>query len=55
MLLWHDKVPFWYSLMLKKFLFLPNHSIRVCIKGKIINRGVGHGLEIPNEYVFYGN
>ena len=41
--------------MLKKFLFLPNHSIRVCIKGKIINRGVGHGLEIPNEYVFYGN
>ena len=41
--------------MFKKFLFLPNHSIRVCIKGKIINRGVGHGLEIPTEYVFCGN
>ena len=41
--------------MLKKFISLPNHSIRVCVKGKRINRGVGYGLEIPAEYMFYGN
>ena len=35
--------------------FSPNHSIRVCVKGKRINRGVGYGLEIPAEYIFYGN
>ena len=41
--------------MFKKCLFLPNHSIRVCVKGKRINRGVGDRLEIPAEYIFYGN
>ena len=41
--------------MLKKFLSLPNYSIRVHVKGKRINRGVGYGLEIPAEYLFYGN
>ena len=41
--------------MFKNFLSLPNHSIRVCVKGKRINRGVGYGLEIPTEYIFYGN
>ena len=41
--------------MLKKFLPLPNYSIRVHVKGKRINRGVGYGLEIPAEYLFYGN
>ena len=41
--------------MFKKFLSPPNHSIKVCIKGKRINRGVGYGLEIPAEYIFYGN
>ena len=55
MLIWHGQVPFCYSLMFKKFLSLPNHSIRVCVKGKRINRGVGYGLEIPAEYIFYGN
>ena len=54
-LLWHEQVPFCYSLMLQKFIFLPNHSIRVCAKGKRINLGVGNGLEIPAEYIFYGN
>ena len=34
---------------------LPNHSIIVCAKGKIINRGVGYWLEIPAEYILYGN
>ena len=41
--------------MFKKFLSLPNHSIRVFVKGKRIDRGVGCGLEIPDEYIFYGN
>ena len=36
--------------MFKKFLSFPNHSIRVCVKGKKTNRGVGCGLEIPAEY-----
>ena len=42
-------------LILKTFLSLPNHSIRVCVKGKRINRGVGYGLKIPVEYIFYGD
>ena len=41
--------------MFKKFVSLPNHSIRPCVKGKITNRGVEYGLEIPAEYLFYGN
>ena len=41
--------------MFKKFFSLPNHSRRVCVKRKRINRGVGHGLEIPVGYIFYGN
>ena len=41
--------------MFKKFLTLPYHSIRVCIKGKRIDRGVGYGLQISAEYIFYGN
>ena len=39
--------------MLKKCLSLPNDGIRVRVKGKRINRGVG--LEIPAKYIFYGN
>ena len=41
--------------MFKKFLSLPNQSITVYVKGKRINRGVGYGLEIHVEYIFYGN
>ena len=41
--------------MFKKFPSLPNHSIGICVKGKRINRGVGYELEIPAEYIFYGN
>ena len=52
-LLWHGQLPFWHLLMFKKVLSLPNHSIRVCIKGKIINRGAGCGLEIPDEYILW--
>ena len=39
--------------MFKKFLSLPNRSIRVCAKGKINYGGAGYGLEIPAEYIFY--
>ena len=55
MFLWHGQVPFCYSLMFKKFLTLPNYSIIVCVKGKRIDCGVTYGLEIPAEYIFYGN
>ena len=55
MLAWHGQVPFCCSLMFKKFLSLPNQSITVYVKGKRINRGVGYGLEIHVEYIFYGN
>ena len=41
--------------MFKKFIFLPNHIIGVCVKGKRINRGVEYGLEIPAECIFYRN
>ena len=41
--------------MFQKFLCLPNHSIRVCVKRKRIKRGVGYGLEIPAKHIFYGN
>ena len=55
MLLLHEQVPFCYLLIFKKFLSLPNHSIRVCVNGKRINHGVAYGIEIPAEYIFYGN
>ena len=38
--------------MFKKFLSVPNHSIRVFVKRKRINLGVGYGLEIPVD-IFY--
>ena len=41
--------------MFKKFCSLPSPSIRVRAKGKRINCGVGYGVEIPAEYIFYGN
>ena len=41
--------------MFKKFLSLANHTIRVLVTGKRINRGAGYGLEIPVECVFNGN
>ena len=48
-------VPLLYSPTFKKFLSLPNHTIRVLVTGIKINRGAGYGLEIPVEYVFNGN
>ena len=34
---------------------LLNHTIRMSVTGKRINRGAGYGLEILVEYVFNGN
>ena len=31
------------------------HGIGVYVKGKRTNRGIGHALEIPAEYVFFEN
>ena len=49
------QVSFLYSPTFKKFLSLPNHTIRVLFTGKRINRGAGYNLEIPVKYVFNGN
>ena len=38
-----------------KFLQFQNHSIRVAVTGKRVNRGAGLGLEIPVDYFFYGD
>ena len=43
-----------YSSTFKKFISLPNHTIRVLVTGKRINRDVGYSLEITVEYVFNG-
>lgn len=38
-----------------QFLSLPNHSITVCAKEKIIKGGVGFRLKIPAEFKFIVN
>lgn len=38
-----------------QFLSLPNHSITVCVKEKIIKGGVGFRLKIPAEFKFIVN
>ena len=41
--------------MFKKRLSLPNCCIRLCVRGKRIDHGIGYGLEIPAEYMFYAS
>lgn len=48
-------VPLYWSELAFKFLQFPNHSIRVTVTGKRVNRGAGMGLEIPVDYYFYGD
>ena len=38
-----------------RFLCLPNTSVRVEVLGPRMNRGAGHGLEIPVMYRFMGH
>ena len=40
------------SKFMYKFLKLPNSKLSCKVKGKRLNRGVGHGLEIPVIYTF---
>ena len=40
--------------MFKRFLSLPQTSIRAEVVGNRVNRGAGHGLEVPVRYYFYG-
>ena len=48
-------VPLYWSKLALKFLQFRNHSIRVAVTGKRVNRGAGLGLEIPADYFFYGD
>ena len=45
----------YWSKLAFKFLQFQNHSIRVVVTGKRVNRGTGLGLEIPVDYFFYGD
>ena len=47
-------VPLYWSKLAFKFLQFQNHSIRVAVTGKRVNRGAGLDLEIPVDYFFYG-
>ena len=38
-----------------RFLSLPNTSIRAEVLGPKINRGAGHGLEVPVRFIFQGH
>ena len=46
-------VPLYSSKLTFKFLQFQNHSIRIAVTGKRVNRGAGLGLEIPVDYFFY--
>ena len=48
-------IRFYWSKLVNKFLKFLNHCIRVIVTGKRVNRGVGLGLEIPDDYFFRGD
>ena len=48
-------IPLYWSKLAFKFLQFQNHSIRVAVTGKRVNRGAGLGLEIPVDQFFYGD
>ena len=35
--------------------FFSKSQYKICVKGKRNNREVGYGLDISDEYIFYGN
>ena len=41
--------------VLWRFLSLPNASIRAEVLGPRVNRGAGHGLEVPVRFIFQGH
>ena len=50
-----EHVPQNYASAFARFLMLPNHSIRCRVTRQRVNRGAGFGLEVPADYIFYGN
>ena len=48
-------IPLNWSKLAAKFMQFPNHHIRVVVTGKQVNRGAEFGLEIPLDYIFYGD
>ena len=48
-------VPLYWSELAAKFLRFPNHKINVTVTDKRCNRGAGLGLEVPVDYMFYGD
>ena len=38
-----------------RFLTLPGTSIRAEVLGRRVNRGAGHGLEVPVRFIFQGH
>ena len=43
----------YWSKLAFNFLQFQNHSIRVAVTGKRVNRGAGLGLEIPVDYLYF--
>ena len=48
-------IPKLMALHVTKFLKRSTNSGKVTVTGKRVNRGAGYGLELPCEYVFYGD
>ena len=48
-------VPLNWSKFAAKFLHFLNHHIRVVVTRSQLNPGAKFGLEIPRDYIFYGN
>ena len=48
-------VSLYWSKLAFKFLQFQKHIICVAVTGKRVNRGNGIDLEIPVDYIFYGD
>ena len=48
-------VQLYWSKLAAKFLKFLNHHIRVFVTGKLVNRDIGLGLDIPVDYFFHGD
>ena len=48
-------IPLRMSLFVSKFLKRGTNKGKTVVRGKRVNRGAGYGLEIPCQYIFYGD
>ena len=48
-------IPLRMSLFVSKFLKWRTNKGNTVVRGEWVNRGSGNGLEIPYEYIFYGD